>query len=180
MITNISLRQFAVVCAASGALGLMACGEEPTATAPAAVTAPAAAVGAKPASSPAVTTATVEAGPSEYIYDTSVRDPFQPSKLITAESPGDITCGPLCQYDTSQFKVLGIIWGISQPTAMLGAPDGKPYIVKMGAPIGKNKGKVVSITKDRIAVLEKYVNYLGEVVTNRVDIQLPDQEGARQ
>jgi Tfp pilus assembly protein PilP len=164
--------------ALTGALGLLACGEEPVATTPAAGTPAAGGVAPKQAAG-AATTATAEPPPVEYTYDTSVRDPFQPSKLVTSDQSDDTGCGPLCQYDTSQYKVLGIIWGISQPTAMLGAPDGKPYIVKMGAPIGKNKGKVVSITKDRIAVLEKYVNYLGEVVTNRVDITLPDQEGAR-
>lgn len=173
----LSTRKLGTVLAFAGALALSACGDEVSAPAPVSSAGPSA-TAPRPAAG-TVTTATVDAVPAEYTYDTSIRDPFQPSQLVTKDSAGENDCGPLCQFDTSQFKVLGIIWGISQPTAMLGAPDGKPYIVKMGAPIGKNKGKVVSITKDRIAVLEKYVNYLGEVVTNRVDIQLPDQEGAR-
>jgi Tfp pilus assembly protein PilP len=169
-----SLKKLLLLVMVGGSFGVAACNNEPPPPPKAKAKASTASSNAAPTQ---VTSATVVTAPTEYTYDTSLRDPFQPAKIITSESSGESECGPLCQFDTSQFHVKGIIWGISQPTAMLSAPDGNPYIVKMGASIGKNKGKVVSITKDRIAVLEKYVNYRGEVVTNRVDIEL--QEGAR-
>lgn len=165
----------------AGALFTAACGEDATQAPPPpprpAMTVPA--PGAAPGAATAVTAPAAVTAPLEYTYDVSLRDPFVPVSPQPHHAGEDVECGPLCQYDISQFRINGIVWGISQPAAMLRAPDGKPYIVKVGTPLGRNKGKVVSITKDRIAVLEKYVNYRGEVVTNRVDIELPSEGGTR-
>jgi Tfp pilus assembly protein PilP len=176
------------VLVAAGSLSLVACGDEP-APAPVAKTfpAPTAAANIQPAApaqpilmANSVTQAAGEpTAPAVYTYDFTIRDPFRPYISKQQEDQTVDSCGPLCTYDVGQFNVSGIIWGISQPAAMLRAPDGKPYIVKVGSPIGRNKGKVVSISKERIAVLEKYVNYRGEVVTNRVDIELPAEGGTR-
>jgi type IV pilus assembly protein PilP len=184
------LKTFAVACLAAGALVAPGCGEgekaaAPAGAAPAAAPAPAGAASkTATAAAPAAVTATAApaavSAPVEYTFDVSMRDPFLPvNPQARTELGAPIECGPLCTFDVSQLKITGIVWGISQPAAMLRAPDGKPYIVKVGTPIGRNKGKVVSITKDRIAVLEKYVNYRGEVVTNRVDIELPVEGGIR-
>lgn len=113
-----------------------------------------------------------------YSYDSSIRDPFRPVDLGPEQSARP-DCGPLCNYNVAQFRLIGIVWGIAEPVAMLRAPDGKPYIAKQGMPIGKNNGNIVSIANDRVVVLEKYVNYRGEVVTNRVYIELPTEGGNR-
>ena len=114
----------------------------------------------------------------EYTYDASIRDPFQPVDLGPERSARP-DCGALCNFDVGQFRLIGIVWGISEPVAMLRAPDGKPHVAKVGMPIGQNNGNIVSIANDRVAVLEKYVNYRGEVVSNRIDIELPAEGGNR-
>lgn len=125
---------------------------------------------------PSTTAANPVTMPEQYTYDITLRDPFR--SILVQASPASTSCGPLCEADVSRFRVIGIIWGIAQPTAMVQAPDGKPYIVKIGTPIGRNNGKIVSISQNRIAVLEKYVDHTGAVVTNQVEIELPEQ-GAR-
>lgn len=183
-----TLKQIPFVCLAAGALAVAGCGDEEAppppapAAAPAAPEAPAPAAAAAPkaaATAVAATAPTAVSAPVEYTFDVSLRDPFEPVNPQAHAVESNVDCGPLCNFDLAQFRITGIIWGISQPAAMLRGPDGKPYIVKVGMNIGRNKGKVVSITKDRIAVLEKYVNYRGEVVTNRVDIELQVEGGIR-
>jgi type IV pilus assembly protein PilP len=113
-----------------------------------------------------------------YSFDMSLRDPFQPVAVERRADPAE-DCGPLCNFDLAQLRITGIIWGLAESVAMVRAPDGKSYVVKVGMPIGRNNGKVVSVMDDRIVVLEQYVNYRGEVVSNRVDVQLAQREGAR-
>lgn len=173
------LTRRAQLCLLAGALTMVACGESTPPAQKKAANAAKGATGDLGATAAPATGATAVTAPVEYTYDVTIRDPFKPIIPGPRDQEGAEDCGPLCQYDISQFRINGIIWGISQPAAMLRAPDGKPYIIKVGTPIGRNKGKVVSITKDRIAVLEKYVNYRGEVVTNRVDIELPSEGGSK-
>ncbi len=158
-----------------------ACGDTPTPPAPAPAPAPAPQAARPVPQAAAASPETEEPAAeetSEFAYDISLRDPFQPA-AGAAGAQEATHCGPLCQYDVGQYRIIGIVWGIAQPVAMLRSPDGKPHIAKVGTPIGKNNGKIVSISKDRLVVLEKYVNYRGEVVTNRVDVELPTEEGAR-
>ncbi len=157
------------------------CGEEdvappPPPAAPAPKPKPAA---PKPAAAAQIPAAATETTVVEYTYDVSIRDPFQPAVGLAKDRIVNPTCGPLCEYDLSQFRIRGIIWGIAEPVATMQAPNGKAYIAKVGVPIGKNNGKIVSITADGLVVLEKYVNYKGEVVTNRVDVRLPVVQSGR-
>ena len=114
-----------------------------------------------------------------YVYDMfRSRDPFQPyistAKKIKLNS-GPIV-HPLQKYDLSSLSLKGIVWGISSPTALIETPDGKGYSVRVGTPIGKNGGKVWKILPDKVIILEKYVDYKGEIKTRKVYLNLPQKE----
>ena len=113
-----------------------------------------------------------------YVYDIfRSTDPFQPyiSTKKTKVVTGPIV-NPLQKYELSSLSLKGIVWGISSPTALIEAPDGKGYNVKVGTPIGKNGGKVLSILTDKVIVLEKFVDFKGEIKTRKVELDLPTKE----
>ncbi len=115
---------------------------------------------------------------SVYVYDMfRSRDPFQPyiSPKKVKLSTGPIV-HPLQRYDLSSLSLKGIVWGLSSPTALIETPDGKGYSVRVGTPIGKNGGKVWKILPDKVIILEKYVDYKGEIKTRKVYLTLPQKE----
>ena len=90
------------------------------------------------------------------------RDPFAPiivkeeKQAKTGERP------PLERYNFSDFKLTAIIWGAFGYNAMVEAPDGKGYLVRVGTIMGPNRGVVKKITADRVIIEEKYKNFSGE------------------
>ena len=114
-----------------------------------------------------------------YTYDTfKSKDPFQPyisTKKHTKIETGPIV-HPLQKYELSSLTLKGIVWGISSPTALIETPDGKGYSVRVGTPIGKNGGKILSILTDKVVILEKFVDFKGEIKTRKVYLTLPTKE----
>ncbi|ORJ59113.1 hypothetical protein B5V00_11125 [Geothermobacter hydrogeniphilus] len=115
----------------------------------------------------------------DYVYSSAgLRDPFVPlfeeKKPITAKKT---PLTPLQKFDLAQFRILGIIVGKGEPSAMVAAPGGKSYILKKGLKIGKNNGTVTAITPDGITVMEKYYDFTGAVRTNKKMIKLPPHRG---
>ncbi|WP_305042485.1 pilus assembly protein PilP [Geoalkalibacter sp.] len=157
------------------------CGEEPAPPPQAAPPAP------RPAPAPAPPAATEpviaeEPAPAEaarYVYNpVGKRDPFQ--SLLDIRKPVATRAEPktpLEQFDLDQMRLVGSIVGMAQPRAMLMAPDGKSYIVRVGTKLGKNNGVVVAIEKDRIVVEERFYDFADEVRTSRQSIELPKREG---
>jgi type IV pilus assembly protein PilP len=144
--------------------------------------APSAPVAAKQVQ-PVVTQPTVTA-PEEkpqfvYTYNpVGRRDPFAPLivKQETTSKAGDRP--PLERYNLYDFKMMGIIWGGFGYNAMLEAPDGKGYFVRVGTVIGPNKGVVKKITQSSIVVEEKFKSISGTPERKETVIQLrKKQEG---
>ena len=79
------------------------------------------------------------------------RDPFKPlvqKEPSTAqkdnERPAKIK-GPLEKFELSQFRLIAILVVKGAPRAMVKAPDGKSYTLKVGEYIGMNDGIVRKI-----------------------------------
>jgi type IV pilus assembly protein PilP len=109
---------------------------------------------------------------------TGKRDPFE--ALTTKKKPivpGFVATTPLQKFALNQLRVIGVIWGKGQPTAMVNAPDGKSYILKKGVKAGKNNGTVIDINKESIVVEEKFYDFSGEVRVSTQSIPLPKKEG---
>ena len=101
------------------------------------------------------------------------RDPFKPFKLETkAMTRPRAALSPLERYDLGQLKIVGIVWDIKEPRAMLEDPAGLGYVVTMGMPIGSNEGVVKSIHREGIVVEEMYNDVLGVRKKREVPMKL--------
>ncbi|MFO7156373.1 MAG: pilus assembly protein PilP [Pseudomonadota bacterium] len=111
----------------------------------------------------------------EYVYSpVGKRDPFRPYLNRFVPGPAvapDPLCGPLCQWDLDQLRLVGIVSGLASPVAMVEDPKGNGHTVRRGTSIGKGNGKVTEILRDRIIVTEYRRLGTGEVVP--VETELP-------
>jgi len=92
----------------------------------------------------------------------SGRDPFRPMTLrsrVTSRRRENLS--PLERFELSQLKIVGIVWDIKEPRAMIEDTAGLGYVVKIGTPIGSNDGKVKTIHRDQIVIEENYTDAYG-------------------
>ncbi len=90
------------------------------------------------------------------------RDPFRPMTLRTKVNtrPRE-NLSPLERLDLSQLKVVGVIWDIKEPRAMVEDTAGLGYVIKVGTPIGSNDGKVKAIHRNQVVVEEATADIYG-------------------
>ncbi len=89
------------------------------------------------------------------------RDPFKGPDLRGIGLAGE-SINALENFPTSDFKLLGVITGPKKLKAMLLAPDGKTYFVKVLDKIGVREGRIQKILEDRLIIKEKIINLLGK------------------
>lgn len=98
------------------------------------------------------------------------RDPFmsfvKPSNEIDKKLP------PLQQFDVSQMKLMGVASGGGGYGAMVQISGGKTYSVKIGTPIGTNKGHVRAIHAQEIIIEEPFLNIFGRSDLKRIVMKL--------
>jgi len=100
-----------------------------------------------------------------YTYDPiGKRDPFR--RYVPRGLDQAVSLSPLEQFDVDQLKVIGVVWGISSPRAMVIAPDGKGYVVGKGVSVGKGRGKVSRITQEGVVVAEEYRDFEGNLLVS--------------
>jgi len=121
-----------------------------------------------------------EKAPPEYVYDaTGRRDPFEnPLQEFQAPVVAEEPLTPLQKFDLGQLRLIGVILGKGEPTAMVIAPDCKSFILKKGVKVGKNNGVVVKIDPAGVQIEEKYYDFTGEVRTNTKELRLSQRGGA--
>ena len=101
------------------------------------------------------------------------RDPFRPFTPNTrTQSHPSQTLSPLERYELRQLKLVGIVWRVKEPSAMIEDSAGLGYVVKVGTPMGPNDGKVIAIQPDQIIVEETYVDLFGGKKKREVNIKL--------
>ena len=90
------------------------------------------------------------------------RDPFRPMTLRTKVSNrARENLSPLERFDLGQLKVVGIVWNMKEPQAMIEDTAGLGYVVRKGTAIGSNEGKVKAVQRDQIIVEENYEDAYG-------------------
>jgi type IV pilus assembly protein PilP len=106
----------------------------------------------------------------EFIYDpTGKRDPFKPFYRIERLDNLNINAQPsvlsflnpnlgnkeaLETFELSTFQLVAVVWEVSDPKAMLKAPNGKIYTVRKQTRVGRNNGYVATIREGEIVVVE--------------------------
>src|ERR1044071_6537299 len=103
-----------------------------------------------------------EIAPPAHVMKPEGRDPFRPMTLkTTALSRSRESLSPLERLDIGQLKIVGIVWDVKEPRAIVEDSAGLGYTVKVGTPIGSNDGRVKIIRRDQIIVEEVYEDAYG-------------------
>lgn len=103
----------------------------------------------------------------EYEYSGATRrDPFSPffgsdgdeivEEGVEGEEEPVQAVTPLQRFDLDQIKLLGVIWGVKNPRAMMKDPTGKIHVVTKNAKIGRNKGYIAVIREGELVVVESF------------------------
>jgi len=102
------------------------------------------------------------------------RDPFRPLSLKPkASQRARENLSPLERYELGQLKLVGIIWGIKEPRAMVEDATGLGYVVKIGTLIGPNEGKVKAIKPTEVVIEEHVTDFYGAKKSQEVSMKLP-------
>jgi type IV pilus assembly protein PilP len=109
----------------------------------------------------------------DYNYDpTGRRDPFKPygtsqNVQMTTTPTNETTekapapTDPLQMYDISQFRLVGVIWQVKKPKAVVRDPIGKMHLIYRDTKIGRNNGFVASIREGEVLVVEPTIGENG-------------------
>jgi len=90
------------------------------------------------------------------------RDPFRPFTLnmrTTVQRRDNLS--PLERYDLGQLKLVGIVWNLKEPSAMVEDSAGLGYLVKVGTRIGANDGTIKAIRENEVVVEEFFMDLYG-------------------
>ena len=118
--------------------------------------------------------------PAESIYvytPVGKRDPFQnvfaTKEVVRVVQPGR-KATPLQKWSIDQLKLTMTMTGTSSPFAMVEAPDGRGYPVRVGEFVGQNWGKVTAIKRDELVITESITdNATGRVYPNNISMKIP-------
>ncbi|MDF1564911.1 MAG: pilus assembly protein PilP [Deltaproteobacteria bacterium] len=128
------------------------------------------------------TTETAEAATeAEYVYNPiGKRDPFRSPYVDIRIVKGpdedgrpERERGPLQRWGVEQLQLRATITGTGSPMAMLVDPENVGHVVRRGALVGKNWGKVTAIRGDCIVITEQLRDASGAVTAVKSQRCLP-------
>lgn len=157
-------------CSGGGGGGAVPAGSvEPTA-------APAAARAAEPAAAAAPAPEEEKVAAAEYSYNPiGKRDPFRSFTSVEVVQRDSIVASELQNWELDQLLLVGIMWGVDEPVAMVEDPKGKGHIIRHGDLIGKKWGKVTQIKSDGVIITEEFRDPIeNRPITNEYAMKLPD------
>ena len=98
-------------------------------------------------------------------------DPF---KVYKAEAlvEGLSSDNPLLKYEVRYFRLVGITTEGNEPIALFEDPNGRAYILNVGARIGKGGGVIQSISKEIVVVTETRISPRTKSGTETVQIPI--------
>ena len=140
---------------------------------------------AKPVLKPLTSSVKLVPAPLGNQFDfSSKKDPFKPFvvvKAISTPTPDDLKKAifdglPIHSFDVSQFRLIGMVTGGKENQAMVVDPNGKGYVLKVGMSIGKNDGRITSISAVGVDVLEQFKDDNGRVRKENIRITLPRKQ----
>jgi type IV pilus assembly protein PilP len=84
------------------------------------------------------------------------RDPFSQATIEKPVDPG-ASHGPLLplqQYEVTQLRLVGVIWDVRKPRAMIRDPGGRTHIVGLNTKLGPRNGYIAVIREGEMVVVE--------------------------
>ncbi len=113
---------------------------------------------------------------AEYSYNPiGKRDPFRSFTSVEVVQRDTIVASELQNWELDQLRLVGIMWGVDEPVAMVEDPKGKGHIIQHGDLIGKKWGKVTQIKSDGVIITEEFRDPIeNRPITNEYAMQLPD------
>lgn len=94
----------------------------------------------------------------EYVYDpTGKRDPFKifkPSNGYRPAAKPIESLEPLQRWELERLQVVGILWDVRTPRAMIKDPNGSVYTVMKNSKVGRNEGFIAAIREGEVVVIE--------------------------
>ncbi|MCH8156650.1 MAG: pilus assembly protein PilP [Nitrospinae bacterium] len=99
--------------------------------------------------------------------------------LLRAKGVGENMIKTGLQIDYGKLKFVGWIRKKDQRIALIETQGRKGHTAKVGTLMGPNLGVVEAVREDTIIIVERYRNYLGEVLANKQSIKFstPPQQG---
>lgn len=102
------------------------------------------------------------------------RDPFRPITLnvraVSTRRRENLS--PLERFEIGQLKLVGVVWNVKEPTALVEDNSGLGYMVKVGTPIGSNDGRIKEVKRDSLIVEEFFVDLYGAKKRREVSMRL--------
>ena len=102
------------------------------------------------------------------------RDPFRPITLnvraVSTRRRENLS--PLERFEIGQLKLVGVVWNVKEPTALVEDNSGLGYMVKVGMPIGSNDGRIKEVKRDSLIVEEFFVDLYGAKKRREVSMRL--------
>jgi Tfp pilus assembly protein PilP len=105
----------------------------------------------------------------------SRRDPF--TSLILKKSAGKVKGRtPLESYETTEMKLIAIMWANNKYYAVVSLPDSKSYTVYAGLKVGMNAGVIKKITKDTMIIADRIKDVRGRFSPKERVLKLRTEE----
>jgi Tfp pilus assembly protein PilP len=160
------------------ALGLAGCGDSGTPSAPSAPGGQPAKAPGQPAKAPAAKAAQPEkASAVAFVYETKGRrDPFRPLIMPKVEKPK--TSKPktgLAALGVNELKLSGIVWHPRGYYALVEAPNGAGYVLRVNDTIGEDT-RVTKITSEGVTFEVKMETSLPQARSRLVELRLRKEE----
>lgn len=99
-----------------------------------------------------------------YVFDTREgrRNPFSPPIIADGTASDMMLPGtPLERYDLGELKLVGILWDVVSPKAMIIDPQGDVHILGKDDRVGRKRGYIAVIREGEVVVVETS-NFNGE------------------
>jgi len=117
----------------------------------------------------------------EFVYSSvGLRDPFRSYLADLKENEQErsklVKHQETEAFELDQYRLTGLIFGTSQPKAMVEDPKGVGHTLKVGSRLGRNGGRIIRISSKGITVREQFRDSLGNLSNHVINIRLPVEE----
>ena len=79
------------------------------------------------------------------------------------------------QVELASMRFVGVLWSETEPVALIETDDARGHTVRPGYIVGPNFGVVESIKPEKITIMERSRDYLGNIKSNTQEMELYQQ-----